>query len=302
MSKKTKRITVGLVSALCLMLVVAIGFGVTGAWYRARREATGTIKLDQGIILTLTNLDYTSPEGTDNDKAIANGVVGEIHELNDAKDGMIELATSTEPGDVKYVVGPTIAAAEGSTSFYAKAKLVYTFNVYNADRSGFATIGGEGEDKDNVKEYTLADLYTDEGHTTLATLDNIFANQITFNENWVKIDGKDYYVYSSTKTATAPTAIAYATDATPVDIFAKTADITGNTSGKEALQVSLKDWTDTTNPAEYVEFGGPKFYDANGNTLELAQINVRLVIEVIQEANTGVATDAESALAKWLAE
>ena len=299
MSKKTKRITVGLVSALCLMLVVAIGFGVTGAWYRARREATGTIKLDQGIILTLTNLDKTS---ADPDEAIANGVVGELHELNDTKDGMIELATSTEPGDVKYVVVPTIAAADGSTSFYAKAKLVYTFNVYNSDRTGFATIGGEGVDKDNVKEYTLADLYTNAEHTTAATLDNIFANQITFNENWVKIDEKDYYVYSSTKSATAPTAIAYAAAATPVDIFAKTADITGNTSGKEALQVSLKDWTDTTNPAEYVEFGGPNFYDVNGNKLELAQINVRLVIEVIQEANTGVATDAESALAKWLAE
>ena len=290
MSKKTKRITVGLVSALCLMLVVAIGFGVTGAWYRARREATGTIKLDQGIILTLTNLDKTS---VDPDEAIANGVVGEIHELNDAKNGMIELATSTEPGDVKYVVVPTIAAADGSTSFYAKAKLVYTFNVYNADRSGFAT-GDDG----NVKEYTLADLYTDAGYTTNAALTDIFANQITFNENWVKIDGKDYYVYSSTKSATAPTAIK-AGD-TAIDIF-EDGSVT-NTAGVKAQEVSLKDWTDTTNPAEYVEFGGPNFYDVNGNKLELAQINVRLVIEVIQEANTGVATDAESALAKWLAE
>ena len=49
--KIKKRYVSVMVVALSVLLVLALTLGITGAWYKARREATGSIKFDNGIII-----------------------------------------------------------------------------------------------------------------------------------------------------------------------------------------------------------------------------------------------------------
>ena len=323
MNKKSKRITLGLVSALCLLLVVALGFGVTGAWYRARRTASGTIYLDQGIILTVNNLNYNGGVDYDASTPLSNTqTAGSFWELSIGEgasdDTLVALTdSSTQPGSTatKYIAVPTIAAAANSTSFFAKAKLVISYTKYeNAQTRTLAT--------GNSATVTLDSLYVSNGDGTYrpAVESDIYfttgtgssaANAIAFASGWYAcLDSNSqptgYMVYGSN--ATTPTAFTAGGNAVAIlkDDALDNAD-----SGVAATigfdKVMLKEWTGDNNtlPANYVEFGGPKFYtgtayDSSEHTLtnpalfEIGQISYSMVIDVIQSTNLG------SSVTAWL--
>ncbi|MCI5797271.1 MAG: hypothetical protein MR024_01400, partial [Firmicutes bacterium] len=58
-NKSTKVIVVAIAILLCLALAV----GITGAFYQARRRATGTVKMDKGIVIDYTGFGKTPNEG-----------------------------------------------------------------------------------------------------------------------------------------------------------------------------------------------------------------------------------------------
>jgi hypothetical protein len=307
MNKKSKRITLGLVSALCLLLVVALGFGVTGAWYRARRQATGIVKLDQGIEMSIKNLGATKNanlEGIDGQFWVAkdNGDDGDYDDVE-------ALNHSTVPGDVTYVANPSIAATAESTTFYAKARLFYTFNL----STSFGTnVGGA-----TPTTFTLADLYTDQG-TTNATLAGLFGdNQLTWDDAHWKHFGTGsndmvFYVGSSSATAPAvvPTSDVAFFDATSITALLDEA----YTTAPAFAEVRFADWTEAGVNAQagtgYVEYGGPAVYYNSGTDQDpvwtsavISAVNFKVVIDVIQSENVGnfdLSDETTTVLETWV--
>lgn len=306
MNKKSKRITLGLVSALCLLLVVALGFGVTGAWYRARRQATGTVVLDQGIILKVNNLNQNSGAnyGASTPLDASNKLSGSFWELSvvagDSNDTLVALnASSTQPGATatKYIAVPTIQAANGSTSFYAKAKLVTELTKFNAAHTDASAELGDTVTLDQlyVRSGTVGNYtYTAATAADLYDLADSNPGAPEFATGWVAVGTHGYMMYGSNNTT--PTAITAGNDADGVEVAilkddnADSADAALSTIGFDKVQ--LKEWTGGDNlndPNQYVEIGGPKFYISTGEEtyaeFEVARISYSIVIDVIQAAN-----------------
>ena len=49
--------------AVVLLLCLALAIGITGAFYQAKRQATGTLSMDQGIIIDYKGFGKTPNEG-----------------------------------------------------------------------------------------------------------------------------------------------------------------------------------------------------------------------------------------------
>ena len=115
MKKSTKTKVKVVVVALALLLCLALSIGVAGAWYEARRTATGTINMDKGIIIEYTGFHHETAD-TDN-----------IWQ-KDEVDFQLFSTTSAVPGtEVVLEPNTTINAATGSVDFYARFKLDYKF-------------------------------------------------------------------------------------------------------------------------------------------------------------------------------
>lgn len=255
MNKKTKSFAVGLVAVLCFLLVFAIGFGVTGAWYQAQRRATGTVKMDQGIYLTFTNLQ-TLTNGTDGD--LEGKMTGQLLQ----EDGSALTDLSVVPAQLVTIKNPTLAAAKGSVPFYVRVKVTYEAKYFvDAARSGLESTAVA------ISEATMQQLFGDD-----------LAGQLQMPETgWV--DGGDgYWYYGSAKTQAGLTALTATkeADGTPVSLFKD-----GN--------LQFADWTEGRTD---VEAGGPTVmvdHDDNAETpeveKEIGQVIVTVDIEVIQSQN-----------------
>ena len=275
-----------------LMLTTCVMFsgcgilgGVMEASNRARRQQTGTIKLDKGIILNISDFNTNQTN--------SNHSTGSLWKLNDAKDDVVALTgEQTYVTSTKNVVIPTIKADTESESFYAKAKVVYKFYVCDNERTNIVETPIEISD--------LYTAYTDSENNTPATLADIFSNQLQFNNKWDATGmSNGYYMYvgSTEGTAAAITTGGNATAA--IDAGETVALFTDenviNTAGKKIDILTINDWTDTQEENSYVEFGGPKFYASTG-IVEIAKFDVEVIIDVIQSKNL-----TNEALTAWKA-
>lgn len=179
MNKKTKSFAVGLVAVLCFLLVFAIGFGVTGAWYQAQRRASGTVKMDQGIYLKFTNLQ-TLTNGTDGD--LTNKMGGQLLQNTDPVAPLTDL--SVVPAQLVTIKNPTLAAADNSVPFYARVKVTYTAKYFTdatrTDLEGTAVA---------ISEATMQQLFGAD-----------LAGQLQQGEGWVRVG--DYFYYGTGTTLT----------------------------------------------------------------------------------------------------
>ena len=190
MNKKTKRITVGLVAVLCFLLVFALGFGLTGAYYAANRRASGTVQMDQGIKLAFTGLE-TLQNGD-----LTSKLEGKI--LEDLETDK-PLNKSIAPAATVKLVNPTITGATGTTDFYVKVKLTYRYRLYEA---GSTT---EIDDAPTAL-YTADDLGLDE--------DALYATQVVIANTFGEVAAdSDWKVYG---TKAAPTRVNASTAAIPI--------------------------------------------------------------------------------------
>lgn len=255
MNKKTKSFAVGLVAVLCFLLVFAIGFGVTGAWYQAQRQASGTVKMDQGIYLKFTNLQTLNANGN---KDLSDKMNGKLL----LKDGTTPLEdVSVVPKQLVEIAVPTLAAAQGSVDFYARVKVTYTAKYKNA---GTGAVEG---DPVAISETTRKQLFGD-----------TLTGQLQAGEGWVpNADG--YWYFANAGKLVAMTA-AEAGDGTDHAIFAD-----GN--------LQFADWTagnsTQTDPTLLVEKGGPTVM-VDGVSKEIGQVIVTVLVEVIQAANNPAPT------------
>lgn len=256
MNKKTKSFAVGLVAVLCFLLVFAIGFGVTGAWYQAKRQASGTVKMDQGIYLKFTNLKTLDANGN---KDLSDKMNGKLL----LKDGTNPLENvAVVPSQLVEIAVPTLAAAQGSVDFYARVKVTYTAKYKDAD----GAVTGKAVD---ISADTMKQLFGD-----------TLAGQLQPGAGWVpNADGYWYFAGADNKLV-AMTATKEA-DGTDRAIFAN-----GN--------LKFADWTagnsTQTDPTKLVEKGGPTVM-VDGVSKEIGQVIVTVLVEVIQAANNTAPTD-----------
>lgn len=255
MNKKTKSFAVGLVAVLCFLLVFAIGFGVTGAWYQAQRQASGTVKMDQGIYLKFTNLQTLDANGN---KDLTDKMNGKLL----LKDGTTPLEdVSVVPSQLVEISVPTLAAAQGSVDFYARVKVTYTAKYKNA---GTGAVEG---DPVAISETTMKELFGAD-----------LAGQLQTGDGWVaNADGYWYFANAGKLVAMTATEAA---DGTDHAIFAN-----GN--------LQFADWTagnsTQTDPTLLVEKGGPTVM-VDGVSKEIGQVIVTVLVEVIQAANNTAPT------------
>ena len=103
--------------AVVLLLCLALAIGITGAFYQAKRQATGTLSMDQGIIIDYNGFDKTAAEDW---ATWTRGVTLPLFKTNDA-----------QPGQNIPVNPAGIRANAESVNFYARVKLSYKF--YNGE-------------------------------------------------------------------------------------------------------------------------------------------------------------------------
>ena len=161
---KTRSLRVAII-AIALLLCLALTIGITSAWHQAKRQATGTLSMDQGIII-----DYTGFDKTGDDWAIWG---------KEAKLPLFE-TTNAQPGQNIPVNAAGIRANEKSVNFYARVKLSYKF--YNGETLLYDSNATTG----NVEGFKPSDLIT--------TSANFFGT------NWVDGGGADGYYYYATGT------------------------------------------------------------------------------------------------------
>lgn len=190
MNKKTKSFAVGLVAVLCFLLVFAIGFGVTGAWYQAQRQASGTVKMDQGIYLKFTNLQTLD---ANSNKDLSDKMNGKLL-LKDAATPLEDV--SVVPSQLVEIAVPTLAAAQGSVDFYARVKVTYTAKYKNA------TTGAVEGDAVEISEETMKQLFGTD-----------LAGQLKQGDGWApNADGYWYFANAGKLVAMTATETADGTD------------------------------------------------------------------------------------------
>ena len=98
---------------IALLLCLALAVGITGAWYQAKRQATGTLSMDQGIIIDYKGFGQTPNEG--------------IWSRDTTTKFLLFSETNAQPGEQIAVNAAGIRANEKSVNFYARVKLSYKF-------------------------------------------------------------------------------------------------------------------------------------------------------------------------------
>ena len=102
---------------ITLLLCLALAVGITGAWYQAKRQATGTLSMDQGIIIDYKGFGKTPDEG--------------IWSRENKTTFLLFSETNAQPGEQIAVNAAGIRANAKSVDFYARVKLSYKF--YNGE-------------------------------------------------------------------------------------------------------------------------------------------------------------------------
>mgnify|MGYP001113435899 CR=1 FL=1 len=103
--------------AVVLLLCLALAIGITGAFYQAKRQATGTLSMDQGIIIDYKGFGKTPDEG--------------IWTRETTTTFLLFDETNAQPGQNIPVNAAGIRANAESVNFYARVKLSYKF--YNGE-------------------------------------------------------------------------------------------------------------------------------------------------------------------------
>ena len=148
-----------IVIAIAILLCLALAVGITGAFYQAQRRATGTVKMDKGIVIDYTGFGKTPNEGTWLRETTISFKLFEDADV--------------QPGEKISLNDAGIKANASSVDFYARVKLSYEF--YNV----------VGDVETPVALANPSDLIT-----TSATF---------FGADWVKSnDGYHYYATGTT--------------------------------------------------------------------------------------------------------
>ena len=242
MNKKAKRITVAVASVLCLLLVLALSMGVAGAWYEAKRTATGTVTLDKGIIIDYAGFSENAEQTT----------------WDKGTELLLFETISGKPNAEIAVPAAQIAknAGDNVIDYYVRAKVNYTYYLYNADRTAIVGQNDVEYGEEGAVGYTADEFMIDSSARFVVydtcTDATFIKTGLTFADTWTENGDWHYYTNKTGNLVALPT------------------DLTAIFDGNAMV---LEDWTS--------EFGGP-LVKIGGDEREVAVIVATLTIEAVQ--------------------
>ena len=172
------KVLFAVVILLAVLFTVSI-IGATIAYYNAQRKASGSATFDNGIYLTLTNVEKTNSSNTSITGSLLyypSGVKGsETAAFNVSK---------VEPASSFIIASPQIVVDNKSVDFYARMK----FDIKYFDLTN--------ETMQTYKEITASTLSMSDS----ALKAEIFDSVLEFAPNWQDLSSDGYYYYTSTST------------------------------------------------------------------------------------------------------
>ena len=126
---KTKSWLKTAIAALTILLITAVAFGISGAWYASVKRATGTINLNEGIIIDYSGFGQGSGTWSNNSATFS---------LFSTDGGLL-------PGATVSFNETSIKANSSSADFFARVKLEYKF---------FTDLAGEYEVTSQISDYS----------------------------------------------------------------------------------------------------------------------------------------------------
>ena len=126
---KTKSWLKTAIAALTILLITAVAFGISGAWYASVKRATGTINLNEGIIIDYSGFGQGSGTWSNNSATFS---------LFSTDGGLL-------PGATVSFNETSIKANSSSVDFFARVKLSYKF---------FTDVEGENEVTSQIVDYS----------------------------------------------------------------------------------------------------------------------------------------------------
>ena len=116
---RSKKLIVTILLTLSIVGVLVFT-AISGSWFQDSKTTSGTIQFGNAVILGYDNMSEKANSTTELYLIPA----GE----SSSNDGV--LTTGARPGDVISFENPVVFAAEGSSDFYLRVKIVYTNNKY----------------------------------------------------------------------------------------------------------------------------------------------------------------------------
>ena len=248
--------------AVVLLLCLALAIGITGAFYQAKRQATGTLSMDQGIIIDYKGFGKTPDEG--------------IWTRETTTTFLLFGETNAQPGQNIPVNAAGIRANEKSVNFYARVKLSYKFyngetpvefadatKLIKTSSSFWANSWVDGGSSDGYYYYATGTTLNkfEKGAAATTPFVNLFADGAQFEIAGAEFTGADNDGESGDFKIDDTTSInkieVYLTletlqgDATAEQAKALGWEITtGGTEGEKVVELTPEDYTSTTTTDE----------------------------------------------------
>ena len=256
MKIKTSKGLKVVIIAVALLLCLALAIGITGAFYQAKRQATGTLSMDQGIIIDYNGFDKTAAEDW---ATWTRGVTLPLFKTNDA-----------QPGQNIPVNPAGIRANAESVNFYARVKLSYKF--YNGEtpvefaestkliKTSSSFFGSNWVESGDGYFYYAADTTLNKFNKDTQTFVDLFATDAKFIIEGAGFTGADNngegggFVDGTTSINKIEVYLTLETlqgDATAEQAKALGWEITtGGTEGEKVVELTPEDYTSTTTTDE----------------------------------------------------
>lgn len=252
----TKRwLKIGII-ALALLLTIALGIGASAAWYTAKRQATGTILMKDGIEIQYKGFGATDPTTWKKE--------------NNKLEGVLLTKSEVIPGDTITVTASDVRLTKESVDAYLRVKVSYKF---------YETTG-------STTAYTDEELTAAKAGFTSSEL--ITMSESFFGANFVK--NGDYYYYTTKNDAdvTILQKVGHATNDTDA-----TTGFVGLFADNASFKIEGKNFVGADEGEGKGYVVKPAVLDTDGETVKeaavvISKIEVVLEFEFIQAAGSAV--------------
>ena len=171
--KATKKMRALLISAIVILFMAAVAFGVTGAYYQTSRISPGTVVVDRGLFYTVYNVSVDENKNLISDGSIlyySNGIEASTYAAFED--------ISAWSNETFYIATPHIKAEEDTLPFYVRAKIEYVF------------YGGADGEANEITNATIIENFKTQLFNG--------GTELSFADNWTESDGWHYYTENGT--------------------------------------------------------------------------------------------------------
>ena len=278
---KTRSLKVAII-AVALLLCLALAIGITGAFYQAKRQATGTLSMDQGIIIDYKGFDKTGDEWSKWERTATLPLFS---------------ITNAQPGEQIAVNAAGIRANEKSVNFYARVKLEYKFynngtevttlpnasDLITKSANFFGTNWVDGGSSDGYYYYATGSTLNKFAKTA-TTFVELFATDAKF-----VIEG-EHFTGATSDGEGGGFKINDTTSINKIEVYLTLETLQGDVQTDELNTIGWKVTASSDDPTEDIEdFSKNKLLDSNGDEIDSNSTDLieDTVYQVVDESGNG---------------